>query len=85
VDDFNHMWRLRLFLDLNGDLLPRHRRRDFEDMLAKLRQIKRGRWRHLVPVARRRRFAGYLQGIHFPGHAMLAASRVPEFYRGEWQ
>jgi hypothetical protein len=73
-----------LFLDLNGDLQSRPWR-DFEDMLAKLRQIKRGRWRHLVPVARRRRFAGYLQGIHFSGHAIFAASRVPEFYRGEWQ
>ena len=83
--DFHHARRLRLFLDLNGDLLPRPRCRDVKHVLAKLRQIKRGRWRHLAPVARRRRFAGYLQGIHFSGHAMLAASRVPEFYRGEWQ
>ena len=39
VDDFHHTRRLRFFLDLNGDLLPRLRRRGFEGTRAKLRQI----------------------------------------------
>jgi hypothetical protein len=62
-----------MFLDLNGDLLPRPRRNS-EDMLAKMRQIKRGGQRHRLAVARQRQSAGFLrrpQRIHFPGHAFL--------------
>ena len=73
MDDFYHPRPLRMFLDLNGDLLPRPRR-DSEDMLAKMRQIKRGGQRHRLAVAHRRLSAGFLrrpQRIHFPRHALL--------------
>ena len=85
MDDFHHTRHLWLFLDLNGDLQPRPRRRDFEVMRAKLCKIKRGCGRHRLPVAPRRRspsFLRHFQSIHFSSHAFLAASRVPQFCLG---
>ena len=80
--DFDHA--RRRFFDLDGDLQPRSRRRDFESVRAKLRQklrqIKRGCGRHWLP----RRFPGiqqHLQCIGFFSHAVFTASRVPEFCR----
>jgi hypothetical protein len=81
VYDFDHARRLGCFRDLNGDLPPQSRR-DCEDMRAKLRQIKRHRERHRLAVAYRRLSERLLrdpQDIHFSGHAIFAASRVPWF------
>jgi hypothetical protein len=82
VYDFDHTRCLGLFLDLNGNLLARPQWRDIEDRRVKLRQIKRFRRRHLLPVACVRCFGIFrrrLQGMCFSGHAAFAASRVPEF------
>jgi len=82
VYDFNHTRRLRLFLNLNGDLLSHPWHLDFKHGRAKLRKIKRFSQRHWLPDdcgSRSESFRRRLQVVGFSSHAVITASRMPDF------